>query len=260
VEETVVVNQVARMVGREVGALPLVLGHRGSSACAPENTIAAFRRAIDDGADGVELDVQLTSDGVAVVVHDRTLRRTTGHRPRVSSTSSTRLAELDCGSWFDARYAGERVPTLHEALELLAPRMLVNVELKGTREERLVDETVAVIRSAGAADAVLLSSFDHRLVRRARDIAPEIARATLMHPLDVGMPSRTARRLGAIAVVMARRQLTRARVDHAHGHGLAVVVYTVDRRRDIEQCLRLGVDVIISNDPAATREAITPVV
>jgi glycerophosphoryl diester phosphodiesterase len=233
--------------------LPLILAHRGASSAAPENTLAAFRLAIAQGADGVELDVQLTRDGVAVVMHDRTLKRTAGLRRRVSSIEASRVAELDCGSWFDARYCGERIPTLRQVLELFDDRYVVNLELKAGRGAELVDAVVEIVRARGAFERVVLSSFDHRLVRRARDVAPEIARATLMHPLDVGMPSRAALAVDAAAVVLSRRQLRRDRVDDAHRRDLAVVVYTVDAPRDVARCARFGVDAIITNDPAGTR-------
>src|SRR5687767_9081442 len=96
---------------------PLIIAHRGASASAPENTIAAFRAAIEQGADGVELDVQLTSDAVAVVFHDRTLRRTTGHRERLATIDGARLRSFDCGTWFGSAFSSERIPTLVEVLD-----------------------------------------------------------------------------------------------------------------------------------------------
>lgn len=236
--------------------LPLVIAHRGASASAPENTIAAFRRAVDDGADGVELDVQLTSDGIAVVHHDRTLRRTTGRRGRLSSIGIDALGELDCGSWFDTGFSDERVPTLAAVLELLGTHLIVNIELKSGGDLSLAEAVVDAVRATGTSRSVLLSSFDHRLVAALRDRAPDLARGVLLKPLDFGAPSRAALRVGAQAVVMARSQLRTDRVRDAHMHGLAVIVYTVDRPKEIARCVHLGVDAIITNDPAATRSAL----
>lgn len=233
--------------------VPLVVAHRGSSASAPENTMSAFRLAAAHGADGVELDVQLTADRSVVVYHDRTLKRTTGHRGRISATDFGRIKALDCGSWFDPCFADERVPVLADVLELFDGRLFVNIELKNSPQPGIVDAVIEAVHASRTSSSVLVSSFDHRLVAELRRKAPELARAVLVRPFDFGAPSRSARRVGAQAVVMARSQLRIDRVTDAHEHGLAVIVYTVDRPQDIARCVRLGVDAIITNDPAATR-------
>lgn len=240
-----------------MSALPTIIAHRGASACAPENTIAAFRAARDQNADGVELDVQLTLDRIVVVVHDRTLLRTTGSRRRVSSMTAREIRKLDCGSWFHGSFASQRVPTLVEVLIELRGKMIVNVEMKrNAGGNALVRSVVDAITSTRTQRQVILSSFDHRLLSLARRIAPEVERATLMHPMDVGLPSRAACRHGATAVVMSRRQLTAKRVADAVEHGLRTVVYTVDAPRDLERCFRYGVDAIITNAPAESRQAL----
>lgn len=236
--------------------LPLVIAHRGASAGAPENTMAAFRLALEQGADGIELDVQLTADRAAVVYHDRTLKRTTGRRGRLGTIDVDALAGIDCGSWFDDSFAGERVPLLEEVLELCRDRAFVNIEMKGGRDPALVEAVIAAVRSTGMAASVLLSAFEHSLLIAAHRSAPDIARGVLVRPLDFGARSQAARRVGAQAVVMARSQLRTDRVENAHGHGLAVIAYTIDRPKEIARCRRLGVDAIITNDPAATRAAL----
>lgn len=240
---------------------PLIIAHRGASAHAPENTLAAFRRAVADVADGVELDVQLSADGAAVVYHDRTLRRTTGVRGRLASVELARLRELDCGSWYDAGFCDERVPTLDEALDVLRGLDLINLELKSAFDVRnestpLVATVVEALRRAEVAPKVLLSSFDHRHIAAALRLAPDIARGVLIHPVDFGQPSRAASRVGATTVVLARRQLSLERVADAREHGLRVMVYTIDAPRDIIRCIRLGVDGIITNDPVETRRRV----
>ena len=137
---------------------PLVIGHRGASAVAPENTLAAFERALADGADGIELDVRLARDGVPVVVHDPTLRRTARIDASIAALSSSDLSAIDVGSWFNRRhparaasvYARETVPTLARVFETIAPRCrLLYVELKCEAGETtsLVERAVAAVRA-----------------------------------------------------------------------------------------------------------------
>ena len=147
---------------------PVVLAHRGASAEAPENTAAAFRLALERGADGVELDVWRCATGEVVVVHDEDLERLAGQPVSVRRAPWSTLRGLDVGSWFQPRFAGERLLTLPEALECLGPAALVNVELKG---ERLGDPGLpaAVAKILGAApspERFVVSSFNPALLWR----------------------------------------------------------------------------------------------
>jgi glycerophosphoryl diester phosphodiesterase len=124
---------------------PLILAHRGASRIAPENTLVAFCLALEQGADGLELDVQLSRDGVPVVFHDSELSRTTDGRGRISEKTLAELRTLDAGKWFDPRFAGERIPTLEEVFEAFGDRALYNIELKafGVQDDGLVQAVVA---------------------------------------------------------------------------------------------------------------------
>ncbi|MBC7169672.1 glycerophosphodiester phosphodiesterase [Candidatus Bipolaricaulota bacterium] len=193
---------------------PLVLAHRGARSVAPENTLAAARRAAELGADGWELDVQLTADGELIVMHDGTLTRTTdaasvfpGRAPwRVADFTLDEIRTLDAGSWFmredpfgtiaggevtrdEAQaYRGERVPTLREALLLSADLgLVVNIELKGTplaplspQGREMVEKVVALVRELGLVEGVIVSSFDHERIRYLKAIAPDIPAALLV--------------------------------------------------------------------------------
>jgi glycerophosphoryl diester phosphodiesterase len=150
--------------------------HRGASAEAPENTLAAFRRALAVGADGIELDVHLSADGVPVVIHDETLERTTDGAGPVSAQSLAGLASLDAGGWFAPEFSGEGVPTLAEVLRLLAGRLRLNLEVKDARAGWAV---LDLLRHFPQTDAVL-SSFDHSLLARLRRIAPDLPLAMLV--------------------------------------------------------------------------------
>src|SRR5206468_4882936 len=165
---------------------PLRVAHRGASARAPENTLAAFREAIRLGADAIELDVQLSADGVPMVIHDLTVDRTTNGHGSVASFASRDLRRLDAGAWFSSRFKGERVPTLEEALECARGRCGLNVEIKeagggrGGRRAALPGPTGLVARAVARAvarvgfkDLLIVSSFSGRALGEARAAMPE---------------------------------------------------------------------------------------
>jgi glycerophosphoryl diester phosphodiesterase len=155
---------------------PLVAAHRGASRTAPENTLPAFEQALAQGAAALELDVQMTADHRIVVIHDRTLERTTSGTGRVEHTTWSRLRLLDAGSWFSGAYAGTRVPLLGDVLDLARGRAFVNIELKPSSltdvgfESRVVD----LVRAHGMEQQVLFMSFDHVAVERIKLVAPDI--------------------------------------------------------------------------------------
>ena len=140
-------------------ARPLVIAHRGASAHAPENTLAAFMLALQQGADGVELDVQLNADGDVVVCHDSSVDRTTDGHGLIAQLSSAQLRELDAGGWFDPAFRGERIPTLAQVFEQL-PTGIIDVELKpGPLSSPLPNKVAALITHYGVADRVIVTSF-----------------------------------------------------------------------------------------------------
>src|SRR5512138_2488396 len=161
-------------VAPRAGRGPLVLGHRGASADAPENTLAAFRLALEQGADGVELDVWRCGTGEVVVGHDEDTLRVSGVALRVPDAPLAELRALDVGAWKGEAFRGERMPLLSEVLEAF-PRAVVNVELKSSGGDlRLAGATARVLARGAAAGRVLVSSFDWRLVVAFRLAAPEV--------------------------------------------------------------------------------------
>ncbi len=242
-----------RIPAARAGARPLVLGHRGASAEAPENTLAAFRLAVEQGADGVELDVWRCATGEVVVIHDEDARRTAGRALAVPETSWPALRGLDAGAWKGDRFRGERIPLLSEVLEAL-PGVLVNVELKGRAgDHRLAEAAAQVIRGAGAAERVIVSSFRVGLLAAFRRAAPEIARGFLfegdrMWRLRAPLSARFVR---AQAVHPEARLVTPPRARRWSRRGLAVVAWTVDEPAEVERLVALGASALISNVPGA---------
>jgi glycerophosphoryl diester phosphodiesterase len=238
---------------RAAGQGPLVIGHRGASAIEPENSVEAFARARADGADGVELDVLLCKSGEVVVFHDDDLVRLAGRSERVDALSLAALRDVRLTS-------GARIPTLEEAFEACGPSLLVNVELKSTRTRlahvaALADGVARVVDRLGVASRVLVSSFDPFAVRAWRRRAPSIS-AALLFERDLPLPLRrawAARFLRPSALNPEFVLCTQERIDRWHERGYAVNVWTVDGEGPVRACQELGVDGVITNDPARTR-------
>jgi len=234
---------------RPAGARPLVLGHRGARQRAPENTLAAFALALDEGADGIELDVRLDGSGDVVVLHDRTLTRVSaGRDPRdVETLGSAALGAVDVGD-------GQRVPRLAEVLEWAARRgALVNVELKQDVSDRalLVARVAALLRAApGALPPVLCSSFHPGIVRGIARRLPAVPAALLVEaPPPAVARSAFWRALGARGLNPAARAITPALAAAVRARGDLVFVWTVNDGERARALARLGVDGLITDDP-----------
>ncbi len=237
---------------------PLVLAHRGASADAPENTLSAFRLALAQGADGVELDVWRCGTGEVVVVHDEDLGRVGGTPLRVSDSPLAALRAADVGAWKGERFRGEQIPLLSEVLEAL-PDAIVNVELKsrGGRDLALAHAAAEVIWRAGAGARVVVSSFDWRLLAAFRLAAPDVA-VGLLFDAERAWRLRTflgIRALRPAAVHPDREIATDARVRRWAARGLAVNVWTVDEPAEASRLARAGAAALITNVPARVRAA-----
>lgn len=232
---------------------PLNIAHRGASAVAPPNTLSAFRRAAQLGADGVELDVHLCADGVPVVIHDPTVDATTDGSGRVAEMTLAELKKLDAGTWFDPAFAGERLPTLGEVMETVGDRLFLNIELKSIslRSDGLERAVIAEIERCGLADNVLLSSFNPLSLRRAKQAAPHLPTGLLISP-DLPLPLRRAW-LAPLAPHEARHPehtLVDARyVARTRRRGYRINTWTVDEPAEMRRLIALGVDAIITNVP-----------
>lgn len=241
---------------------PRVVGHRGASAEAPENTLSAFQAAREQGAGAIELDAKLTRDGAAVVMHDDTLDRTTNGHGAVRDHDLAALARLDAGAWFDPRFACEPVPTLEAVLRLCADVGLeLNIEIKPCpgRARETAAQVVADIRQTWPADRPrpLLSCFDAEGLAIAQTIAPELPRGFLVDDLD-GAWHDTARRFNCVSLHVDHRALDRASVAAIEAAGLAPVAWTVNDPVRAVELVGWGVISIISDRPGAVRKALVP--
>jgi glycerophosphoryl diester phosphodiesterase len=245
-------------IAPRAGRGPLVLGHRGASADAPENTLAAFRLAIAEGADGVELDVWRCGTGEVVVGHDEDMARVSGVALRVPDAPLAELRELDVGGWKGEAFRGERMPLLSEVLEAL-PAAVVNVELKSRGGDlRLAGAAAKVLARARAAGRVIVSSFDWRLLVAFRLAAPDVPVGLLFDPDHAWkVPLAAALRLmGPSAVHPERTLATEERVRAWAARGLAVNVWTVDDPGEARALAAMGAAGVITNLPARIRAAL----
>lgn len=231
-----------------------IVAHRGDSASSPENTAAAFDAAASLPVDGIEIDVQLSRDGVLVVYHDRTLRRLGGGNARVEDLDLVALRRLDAGSWFEPRFRGERLLTLDEVMDRWGRRTRLLLELK-VREPRsnervrmLVERTVSAIRARRGKVDPLILSFDSSALDATREEAPEIPTVRNLDRIPTGRDRWI--RLGPLAAVSVdRRVLTPAFVAEAHERGTPVLAYTCNSARSLARAMRSGVDGIMSDRP-----------
>lgn len=241
--------------------LPMLIAHRGGSLEAPENTLAAFRHAIQLGMRFVELDVQMTADGELVVIHDETVDRTTnGHGP-VAAYTLEELRKLDAGSHFGVQFAGERIPTLREVLEMCTDAWVgVVVELKSPAlYPGLVEKTAALIdemRRRGAEN-IWCISFDHSAIEQMRGIDATIPLGYLYEPNEQEFIEPDAQ-VQAYCPYFRTALAYPDQVAKAHELGKLVFVYTVDQEQDMRALLAAGIDGMVSDRPSVLRCVLDP--
>lgn len=248
-------------------AKPLILGHRGASGIAPENTLAAFSRAIDDGADGIEFDVRLARDRVPVVVHDASLKRTGLRDQLVCDLNAAELQQVDVGAWFLERgqtspsYAGEKLPTLAQVFELFSTNNgLLYLEMKCDEGEGavLAAEVAKLCRESRMVDRIIVESFDLSAITEVKRLDAGIRTAALFEP-KLSRPISTVRRLkmvdtalavGADEIALHHTLASKRVVEKAEQAGLEVVVWTVDDPEWVTRAPTLGIKALIANNPA----------
>jgi glycerophosphoryl diester phosphodiesterase len=230
----------------------LVIGHRGASAEAPENTLAAVALAVEQRVDYVEIDVLESADGEVVVIHDRDLMRVGGSPLEVADGTAAEIRSVDIGSGFDARFAGERVPTLEEVLELCRDRANVLIELKSYgREVRLEERVIGIVERLGMQDQITAMSLKRSMVARLKELRPEW-RVGLLTARALGDLTRTNADFLAVNHALATTDFVR----RAHAAGQDVYVWTVNDALNMSRFMSRGVDGLITDYPARARDAI----
>ncbi len=247
--------------------LPLIIAHRGASALAPENTLVSFRRALKDGAEGVECDVRLARDNVPVVFHDSTLKRTAFQEAKLCDLTSRELSKVDVGTWFNFRhekyadnaYKRETVPTLEQFFELMRQNdKLIYVELKCEDENytKFARAIIELTHDFGYLRRVVIKSFEHRCLSEIRKFSTDVRIAALYkpHPSRVLRPGRElikpALRVNADEISLHYTLASTRAVHKAHLAGLRTVIWTADHPAWVKRAARLGIYAIITNNPA----------
>ncbi|QBE49160.1 glycerophosphodiester phosphodiesterase [Leucobacter triazinivorans] len=228
-----------------------IISHRGAAAIAPENTLAAMRVAIDRGVEFVETDVQLTADGVPILMHDPTLDRTTSGSGPVALRSFDEIRALDAGSWFSPEFAGEVVPTLEEFLDALEPSTTrALVELKGEWAIEQLEAVTELLRSRYMVNRVALQSFETPTLEGLQQVAPEFARVLLTREWDEGTVQQATEL--QVSAVGARTKLYDRRpelLQRLRAVGIGSLVYTLNTEKRWDQASRRGVDLVVTDDP-----------
>ncbi|MEJ2447774.1 MAG: glycerophosphodiester phosphodiesterase family protein [Anaerolineales bacterium] len=232
---------------------PVIIAHRGASSHAPENTLAAFRLAVEQGAAAIELDVQLTADHEVVVFHDISLSRTTDGQGKISDFNLAELEQLNAGVNFEPAYQGERIPTLADVLDNIPDTIFLNIELKNlnTPTDVLPVKTADLIRQFQAQQRVLISSFNPLALYKFQRQIPEVPCGRLLYSkltikLYELLPLLAS---GYQSIHLPFRALTRNIVRTFHERDLKVFAYTLNHPQDIIDAVETGVDGFFTDDP-----------
>jgi glycerophosphoryl diester phosphodiesterase len=246
---------------------PSIIAHRGGAMEAPENTLSACRRAIERGFDAVEIDARLSGDGRAVVIHDSTVDRTSGAKSDkpVRDLNLEQLQAFDVGSAFDARFAGQRIPTLDNVLRLpwsAATRLMIEVKREANHklpevlpdDRALADAVARAIRRAPARDGLLLASFSAVLLRELHRRVPELPLVGIASTVEDVEPHLE---LPLDAIALNRQHVTPAFTQRMRGRRIQVWCWTVRKDTEIAPLLEAGVDGIITDIPTTVRTQVS---
>ena len=240
--------------------MPLIIAHRGSSAHAPENTLPAFQLALDQAADGIELDVMLSKDQELIVIHDSNLERTTNGTGKVNESLSSELKKLDAGVWFGEGFKNTRLPLLSEVYDLIGDKMLINVELKNYHnpKDNLAELALTLTKEHKLIDSVLFSSFNAFNLTRLKKLDPHAKTGLLCLPGKSGAPFRglIGRLFKYDALHPYYKDTSPQLLKTSHQRKKQFNVWTVNEVADLQRMAALGVDAIITDDPQHARHVL----
>ena len=230
-----------------------ITAHRGSSVTAPENTIPAIEKAMEEMADSVEIDVQMTSDGVIVLGHDASLKRVAGVNRSIASMTFAQLEQLDVGSWFSKSYEGTRIPALSEVLELCSQKIGLNIEIKYVgKNSELPEKTAEIIKAYGMENQCVVTSTNLPYLRRVKAVLPEVRTGYIISAAYGNFYSSE----DVDFISIRSGFVTSALMQNAHEQGKAVYAWTVNSKSELERLTLLGVDGIITDRPVLAREIV----
>jgi glycerophosphoryl diester phosphodiesterase len=230
----------------------IVVAHRGAAGAAPENTLASIRRAIEDGADWVEIDVQETRDGQVVVIHDSDFMKLSGNPLKVWDGDLAEIRQIDVGSWFGDEFADQRVPTLQQVLEEIRGRSRLVIELKYYgHDQQLEQRVVELVEDAGMTQDVVIMSLKLAGVEKVQALRPDWT-AGLLAATAIGKLSKVDVDFLAVNQNMANRGFIR----RAHASGKRVFVWTINDALSLSRWMSMGVDGVITDEPALAKQVL----
>jgi len=231
----------------------IITAHRGASGWAPENTLAAFKKAIDMGSDYSELDVHLSKDGEVVLLHDSELDRTTDGEGGMWNYTLAELKKLDAGSWFSAEFAGEPLPTLREVIRAVKGKMKLNIEIKiSGNEPDIAEKVVEIVRAENFIDECMITSFDKAAVVRCKKIAPEIKTGFIFNEKNTEDYLNGSWEILSCKYTVVNQDF----VAGARKAGKRIHVWTVNEKDMMKKIIAFGVDGIITNYPDRLHEVL----
>ncbi len=239
---------------------PAIIAHRGASAYAPENTLAAFKLALQQGADAIELDAKLSADGNIAVIHDQTIDRTTPAKGRVKDHIMAELHKMDAGSHFDIAFQGEPIPSLEEVFKAIGQLTYINVELTNYSSpfDELPSRVADLVKQTKLTQRVIFSSFNSIALMRIHKLLPEAPLGFLTPPGKTGALLRNTfgRWIQYQSLHPELSDATPKRIQDTHKMGRKIFVYTVNREEDIQRLFEAGVDGIFTDDPILARNVL----
>lgn len=239
---------------------PTIFAHRGSSVNAPENTLTAFELAVDQHADGIELDAKLTADGRVVVMHDDTVDRTTNGTGRVNLLTLAELQLLDAGAKSSPKFASEKIPSLEDVFDIFGRKIFINVELKNysSPTDELPEKVAALVKKYKLEESVLLSSFNLIALIRARKSLSKIPLGfiTILGLAEITMRTRLVRFGPLLALHPNYTDVNPYLIQTAHRAKCRVYPYTVNQPEIIKKLIEAGVDGFFTDDPYMAQKAL----
>ncbi len=244
-----------------------IIAHRGANKYAPQNTLPAFKRAADLGADGFETDVHLTKDGVPVLCHNYSINDTSNGLGTIASYTLEELKKFDFGKYFSPLFTGTRIPTLHEFLELVSASDIevMNIELKRPKykESGMVEKVVSAVKSHGLFNRLLISSFSPQILIEAKKLDPRCKTGFLYSPSQLReifthlIPVQFAKQIGADALHPMDIYVNKQYINAAHAAGIKVNIWTVNKEDAIAKFIKMGADGLITDCPDRVRKVLS---
>jgi glycerophosphoryl diester phosphodiesterase len=234
-----------------------IIAHRGSSGEAPENTMIAFKRSIEEGSDAIELDIHLSKDNEIIVCHDATVNRTTNGTGYIRDMDLSALKQLDAGSWFAERFAGETLPLLNEVFELVPNHILINVEIKNKYEGHLLRPLLELIMKYNRIDSVVISSFDHKFLKLLKFQEPKIKIGVLISSNMINvMKYIDSMEIEVYSIHPNYKFMDNEDIQEVVKQGLEVYPYTIDSLEALQSAIDSGVTGIMTNYPLRLKDII----